>query len=297
MNASRRGTSAAMVAPRPIITPTARGAVEHIDVGHGPVLLALHGAMGGADQSWLLGRALMRDMTGHRLIAVSRPGYLSTPLSLGASPEEQADLYVALLDALGIDRVTVAAVSAGGPSALHFALRYPHRCDGLILVSAATGRLPLTPQMLQRMERMGRMASVPGLGWLLGKLAGRDPSASARRSILDPVLLERTLAHLAAGPLIRALGASSMQQLARRMPGTLNDTRRYQSLPDFPFAALRVKLLVVHGTADRVVPFAHGEAAAAAPGAIFVQAQGGDHVALFTHLDEVRDAVARFMGR
>ena len=71
---SRAGADIAM-APRPVVTRTARGEVTHTDTGSGPALLALHGAMGGADQSWLLAEALFADGGAHRTIGVARPGY------------------------------------------------------------------------------------------------------------------------------------------------------------------------------------------------------------------------------
>jgi pimeloyl-ACP methyl ester carboxylesterase len=77
----------------------------------------------------------MAEMLGadsYQFIAVSRPGYLRTPLSTGETFEAQADAYVALLDQIGIDQVAVIAVSGGGPSAL----RYPGRCWGLVMLSA-----------------------------------------------------------------------------------------------------------------------------------------------------------------
>jgi pimeloyl-ACP methyl ester carboxylesterase len=294
MTALTRARAGIAVAPPPVVTRTSMGAVTHTGTGTGDAVLTLHGAMGGADQSWLLGQALFAEPDARRVIGVARPGYPGTPLALGASPEEQADLYAALLDAMGIDRAVVAAVSAGGPSALQFALRHPGRCAGLILVSAATGRLDAS-LALPRLRKLERMTRVPGLAPLLGWLAGRDPEAAARRSILDPALLERTLAHPEAGPLIRGLGASTRTRLKQRMPGTLNDTIRYQSLPPFPFAALTVPVLVLHGTADRVVPFAHAEAVRAAPRSRVVPLDGGDHVALFTHLDEVRGETQAFL--
>jgi pimeloyl-ACP methyl ester carboxylesterase len=141
---------------------------------------------------------------------------------------------------------------------------------------------------------MERLTRVPGVGTVLAWLAGRDPEAAARRAILDPDLLARTLADAEAGPLLRGLGATTRSKLKHRLPGSLNDTLRFEALPPFPYKLLTMPVLIMHGTADRAVPYAHAEAAAGAARAQLVPLEGGDHVALFTHLGEVREAVARF---
>jgi len=114
-------------APLPVTLRTARGIVEYASAGEGPTVLALHGAMGGWDQSMLLARIL--PLPSFRALALSRPGYLGTPLSAGRSPEERADLYAATLDALGVERTAAIAISGGGPSAIRFALRHRDRCS------------------------------------------------------------------------------------------------------------------------------------------------------------------------
>ena len=115
----------AVIAIRPSISRTSHGPVEYTSTGEGPAVLALHGGMGGYDQGLILARAALND-TGHfHVISVSRPGYLNTPLRSGETPEEQADMFAYLLDRLGVERSFVIAVSAGGPSALQFARRYP----------------------------------------------------------------------------------------------------------------------------------------------------------------------------
>lgn len=155
------GADSYAVPPTPITTQTTAGPVEHTDSGTGPVLLPLHGGLGGYDQSWLLARALLRNMADRRVLGLSRPGYLGTAQSLGRTPEAQADLYSNLLDALGIERALVAAVSAGGPSAIQFALRHPDRCAGLILVSTATGPLETAADFLARLRKMAWISRVP----------------------------------------------------------------------------------------------------------------------------------------
>lgn len=280
-------------AARPRTIATRLGAVEYADSGEGPAVLALHGAMGGWDQGLLLARTLAGPR--HRIVAPSRPGYLGTPLATARSPEEQADLYADLLDALGIRAATVMAVSGGGPSAIHFALRHRARCRALVLVATCGGkvgtRLPVAFHLLRLAGRWPWLAAA-----MERKAAGRDAAEAARRSIPDPALRERTLAHPQAGPLLRELLASTSDRMALRLPGTLNDVAVTRAR-DYPLERIGVPVLVVHGTEDRAVPFArHGKVLAERiPGAELVALAGGDHVAIFTHHDEARTRVARFL--
>ena len=276
----------------PHLTTTRLGVVEHRDDGDGPALLALHGGMGGFDQSRLLAEALLAEPAGFRVIALSRPGYLGTPLRDG----DPADLYAALLDELDIDRAVVAAVSAGGPSAIAFAARHPDRCAGLILVSTASGWFEVPEHVIRRLKQFQALCRVPGLARLMGWVMGRHPERA--RSVRDPDLLRRTLEHPEAGPLMLALQRSVFQRLAERLPGTIADTLAFADLPPLPLDQVLAPTLVIHGDGDQVVPFAHGvRSAGEIAGADLLVVPGGEHVCLFTHLDEVRAQVAGFLGR
>jgi pimeloyl-ACP methyl ester carboxylesterase len=119
------------------IVDTTMGPVEMAIWGAGEIpVLSVHGIMGGYDQGLMLAKGWLDGERFH-VIAPSRFGYLGTPMpESDASPAAQADAFAALLDALGVERVGVLATSAGGTSALQFALRHPDRCTGLVLVSA-----------------------------------------------------------------------------------------------------------------------------------------------------------------
>lgn len=113
---------------------TACGPIEAAIRGQGEPVLISHGIAGGFDQG--LGLAESHLSEGMQAIAVSRFGYLGTPLPENASPAAQADAYLCLLDALNLDKVTVLANSAGGASAIQMALRHPDRVKALVLVSS-----------------------------------------------------------------------------------------------------------------------------------------------------------------
>jgi 2-hydroxy-6-oxonona-2,4-dienedioate hydrolase len=147
------------------VVETACGPIEYIVSGDGPAVLSIHGAATGYDQGLVLGKFV----PGYTCIAVSRPGHLRTPLATGATPEAQADAYAALLDTLQLAKVAVICISAGAPSAVQFALRYPERCWALVIVSGVSKRIyPLT-FALQIIYRMLLVSDfVP---WLLRSIA------------------------------------------------------------------------------------------------------------------------------
>jgi pimeloyl-ACP methyl ester carboxylesterase len=278
---------------RPILLATRGGPVEVAVAGDGPAVLALHGAMGGYDQGLILARSV--DAPGFRWVAPSRPGFLGTPRSAGRTPEAQADRHAEVLDALGIGSAAVVAVSGGGPSALQLALRHPDRCWAVVLISACiTGgidvRLPLA------WHAMRLAARVPVLGALMLRRAGADPDRAARRSIPDPALRARTLADPEAGGLLRALQRSTIDRMAARLPGTADDIATSRSDLRFPLERIVAPVLAVHGTADRGAPFGQAEALVRrVPGAELLAIPGGEHVALFTHLGEIRARIGAFL--
>jgi 2-hydroxy-6-oxonona-2,4-dienedioate hydrolase len=114
------------------VARTAKGEIEYAREGSGPAALVIHGAGGGFDQGLYLAHEMLGD--GYDVIAPSRFGYLRTPVPTDASHKAQAEAHAALLDNLGVEDTIVMGVSAGAPSAIEFAVRYPERTRALILV-------------------------------------------------------------------------------------------------------------------------------------------------------------------
>lgn len=114
------------------IADTPCGKIEYADSGSGSPVLLVHGAGSGYDQGVDSSKYLVQG--GFRVIAMSRFGYLRTPLPSDSSAIAQADAHACLLDALKIKRAAVLGASAGAPSSMQFALRYPKRIAALILL-------------------------------------------------------------------------------------------------------------------------------------------------------------------
>ena len=117
------------------IAQTPCGPIEYAVAGDGPPVLVVHGAGGGFDQGLEFGAPLAEQ--GFRVIAMSRFGYLGTPLPENASPTAQADAHACLLASLGLGRVAVIGGSAGAPSSVQFALRHPDKISALVLLVPA----------------------------------------------------------------------------------------------------------------------------------------------------------------
>ena len=140
------------------------GAVEHHDAGTGPAVMFVHGSPGGFDEGELMSRFLVT--AGFRVVSLSRPGYLATPLTdANATPDAQAALHAALLDALGLDSVAVACWSGGGPSSYRLAAVHPERVSALVAIAAVSGPYTFAKSVEGSMleGRFGR--------WLIGEMA------------------------------------------------------------------------------------------------------------------------------
>lgn len=179
----------ARLARRSSLIGTAAGPLEYAVAGDGPPMMMIHGTGGGFDQGLLFADALRE--TGFRIVAPSRFGYLRSGFPADASPAHQADVLVALLDHLRIDRLPVIGGSAGALTAAEFALQHPERCSHLVLLVPAanlTGRDPVEFTALQRMA-VELVLGSDGAFWALSTLA---PGQMIRTLLAtDPALLSR----------------------------------------------------------------------------------------------------------
>lgn len=266
--------------------------------GEGTPVLVLHGTPGGVDTADVMARFLPSD--GFRVVTVSRPGYLGTPLSGPRDTlDDEADRYAGLLDALGIDRAAVLAWSGGGPAAYRFAVRHPDRVTSLVVAAGLSGtwappRAPL-PERLVAHTRSGA-ALAKAAARLVPGLVVR--TAVAGVSALHGDVLRAHVRGVLADPERRAFVldlAATGNTSGPHRPGWDADVRNLGALgPDgLGLDGVRAPTLLVHGDADTdVEPANSARALAAVPGAELLALHDGTHFALWDHAD-ARAAQAR----
>jgi len=271
------------------IVSTGLGDIEYAEAGDGPPVLVVHGAGGGYDQGLLLGRIFVGG--GFHVVAPSRFGYLRSPIPDAASPAEQADLFAALLDSLGIGRAGVIAVSDGGPSALQFALRHPQRTTALVMISAKSMTPPPSPPLMEpafevifRSDYVFWLITTAARPWLTA-LFGVDTTVQAEADADAQAFVTEFLA--------------SLNPISLRRRGIEHDRATLAVLAEsaFPLEEIAAPALVVHAEDDGLQPYAHGvNTANRIPGAEFKSYARGGHMLLLQH-DEVRAAVDAFLDR
>jgi pimeloyl-ACP methyl ester carboxylesterase len=275
------------------IAQTRCGPLEYAVAGEGPPVLVIHGAGGGFDQGLELGGSLVRN--GYRVIAVSRFGYLRTPVPADASAAAQADAHACLLEALNVRRAAVLGVSAGGPSALQFALRHPDRTAALVLLVPAAYAPPPDGTQPVRMPRglallFDTALRSDFLFWAAGKLA---PSAFTRSILGTPPAVVATAAADERTRLQVAL--DHILPVRPRRLGLLNDAAVVSSLPRYELEKITAPTLAI-STADDLYGTFQGARYTAehVPHARFIGYPRGGHM-LVGHTAETAAAVSEFL--
>jgi len=247
----------------PRIAETSKGRIEYSLTGkEGPVVMVIHGGLGGYDQAMAMA-ARWIDESKYRILCPSRPGYLGTPLESGRTMEEQADLLAALLDTLGIGKVSVVSASAGGPPGYFFAMRHPERVSALVAIDAVSGfyELPekvgpvaealflnsLGQKITNLMEKVSPASFLKQLFMSEAYYTKSQMNEQVASAMQDPCQLEFVHAFM-----------QTMFPYHTRKEGTENDVAVFATYTRIPLGAINCPTLVVHGTHDADVKFWDG---------------------------------------
>lgn len=294
--------SGVRIAPRVIDTAVGRMEFD-LSEGKGPVVMSSHGGIGGVDQARVMLNWL--DPAEYRLLSVSRPGYLNTPLASSRSFEEQADLFAALLDALGVEKVAMVTLSSGGPPGYIFAARHPERVWALVAIDSVSGHheMPETAGPIAQaifMSRLGQkitqLIAEKRPVWLLRQLF-QGTAHYTRQQVRAHT--DFTLRSHEALAFVRAF-MDTMYPYDPRKVGTDNDSVLLRSLAHLPLEQISSPAVVVHGTHDADVKFHHGVYAHEhIPGAERFWIEEGSHLGfwLSPHAAQAQDAARKFLER
>jgi pimeloyl-ACP methyl ester carboxylesterase len=171
--------------------------LAHDAPGANPAVVLIHGASGNLEDMRLaLGEKLAAS---HRVIIIDRPGHGWSSRPEGddyASPAGQAKLVASALEKLGVRHAIMIGHSWGGACATAYALAFPDRTSGLVLLSAPTHPWPGDPGWYNK------LASLPYVGpvflhmfvYPLGVLLAEG----ALRTVFDPQPVPPDYIHRAA---------------------------------------------------------------------------------------------------
>jgi pimeloyl-ACP methyl ester carboxylesterase len=254
------------------------------DAQDAPPVVVLHGAGANLEDMHL---ALGEHLGGRRrVIFVDRPGqgFSARRAEEGASPAYQAAVLRDILDRLGVKRAIVVGHSWGGALALTFALDFPERTAGLVLVA------PATHPGVWRMNKLNALLAGP-VGWLFARTLAFPFGAiliwpGSRTAFLPQTIPDRYVRRSAA-------------MLVMRPPTLMANWADVGCLEAFlerqvpRYATLSAPTIVLAGDSDPFVPAArHGEKlAAAAPSVKLIVLQGFGHMLHHAAADRVAAAV------
>ena len=277
-----------------VLVNTRCGPIEYQEAGTGKPLLMVHGSGGGHDQGMAFAGRLAKR--GIRVIAVSRFGYLRTPMPLDASPAAQADAHVCLLDALGIGKAAVAGGSAGGPSALQMAIQHPDRVSALVLL------VPLAYKPSTSADSAKPLA--PWTEALLMRLIGSDfvfwaALHVARGQVIKYVLATPPELVSAASPQEQARVNAMLNHIlpvSQRKAGLAGDSVLGKSLGPAALDKVRAPTLIISARDDGYGTYASAQyTASQISGARFVGFEQGGHVWV-GHDDEVMQEIVELIA-
>jgi pimeloyl-ACP methyl ester carboxylesterase len=252
-------------------------------------------------------RALERSALarGLRLVTTSRPGYGDSTRQAGRAVVDVVADMQAVLRELGAERCLVAGRSGGGPHALACAARLPGAAAALVIAGVAPYE---EADELDWMAGMGQENITEFSAALKGEEVLRPYLSEMRESLKDADLeglmsdLETLLPQVDKDVLTDELGedmvASFHEALRTGVDGWLDDDLAFAKAWGFSLDEISVPTAIWQGSADLMVPFAHGQwLASRVPGASVHLENGEGHMSVSVGaLERMLDELVELAG-
>ncbi len=236
-----------------------------------------------------------------RVIAPSRPGYLDTPLTdSNATPDEQADMHIALMDKLGIDKFMVMCWSGGGPSCYRLAVKYPNRVDKLVTFAAVSKSYKFADLAEENIMLLNSFGS-----WLMGEMVKHSPKKLVNMLPAEEGKLSKKQAkelgqYIWSHPKKRKFVLDVTETISgkNRKKGVKNDAKQFPKIVDLELSKIKVPTLIVEGTVDTDVTPEYSEYAHKhITGSEIIHIKDGTHFAVWTDptCEQVQTQVISFL--
>lgn len=207
--------------------------------GRGSPVALLHGSGAGVS-AWANWRKVIAPLAGHfDVIAPDIAGFGATELK----PDTQYNImlwvehFVAILDRLGIEKVSVVGNSFGGALGLMTAINHPERIDRLVLLGTPCGHFPQTEGLRAQGEFDGTLDSM-------------------RRAVsyfpYDPSFITEDLIE---ARFEAATRDGALEAFHRLMPPPQGENPIVRGIPEKLLRKVEHRALILHGREDRVVPY------------------------------------------
>lgn len=198
----------------------------------------------------------IQQSLGTRYVMVDRPGYGGSSRKKGRGVADVADDFVALLDALELERVPVMGTSGGGPHALAVASRHPKRISAVTVVVGAAPLEAVEAARLVGVNAAGYAAA--GKGWaalheLLVPLRERLLGPEGMQGVLsDAPQVDRAIMESPAWQ--RMSRTNSAEALRQGAEGWTDESMALHEKWDFAPEAIGASVTWWHGDDDLNAP-------------------------------------------
>jgi class 3 adenylate cyclase len=247
--------------------------------GHGPDVLLVPPLVSNVELTWEheYFRRFLEYLAQHlRVVAFDKRGIgLSDRFATVPTLEERTEDILAVLDAAGLDRVTLGGVSEGGLMAQLFTALHPERVERLVLINSFPGASGFIATHTSPEGSLGPLEEKVARFAHLVETWGRDPQFmvdffSPRHSD-DPAF-------------VRWVGRFQRQSATAQDIGRQIDSVASLDAVDH-LGDITVPTVIMHGVGDQVIPFASARYLAdRIPGSTLVELDTDDHFA-FTDPD------------
>jgi pimeloyl-ACP methyl ester carboxylesterase len=218
---------------------------NYLEAGEGPPVVLIHGSGPGVTSyaNWRVVipalaenfHVVAPDMVGF--------GFSDRPQGVQYGLKTWADQTVGVMDALGLEKVSLVGNSFGGSIALRIATQHPDRVDKLVLMGSMGVHFPITDG--------------------LDRVWGYEPSFENMRRVLDVFAYSRELVNdeLAEVRYRGSIQPGFQEAFSAMFPADEAGSRQRwveaMRTPDDEIRALPHRTLIVHGREDKVIPVAN----------------------------------------